>query len=156
MPQLDEKQLQALLRLKRYENPPPGYFDALLDRVHRRQREEMLRRPAWQIALERGRAFFAPMQMGWRHAGAMAAVLIVGIFAIRVAIPDRTAAPVQIDQIPAGSNLHAAAPSITLQPADAQPLTAQQNRRVTRDPDAPVRFIIDTQPVSYETTQIRF
>jgi hypothetical protein len=116
----------------------------------------MLRRPAWQIALERGRAFFAPMQMGWRHAGAMAAVLIVGIFAIRVAIPDRTAAPVQIDQIPAGSNLQSAAPSITLQPAGAQPLTAQQNRRVTRDPDAPVRFIIDTQPVSYETTQIRF
>ena len=37
--QLDENQLQALLRLKRHENPPPGYFDGLLDRVHRRQRE---------------------------------------------------------------------------------------------------------------------
>ena len=155
--QLDENQLQALLRLKRHENPPPGYFDGLLDRVHRRQREEMLSRPAWQIALERVRAFFAPLQMSWRHAGAMAAVLVVGVFAIRVAIPDRMAAPVQIAQVAERGRLPASDPStITLAPTVAQPLTAQQNRHVQRDPDAPVRFIIDAQPVSYETTQIRF
>ncbi len=156
MPQLDENQLQALLRLKRYENPPPGYFDGLLDRVHRRQREEMLRRPAWQIALERIRAFFAPLQMGWRQAGSMAAVLIVGILAIRVAIPERTAAPVQVADVVANSNLPASAPSITLRPEDAQPLTEPANRTASRGPDAPVRFIIDTQPVSYETKQISF
>ena len=53
---LDENQLQALLRLKRYEQPPPAYFDGLLSRIHQRQREELLRRPAWHIALERIRA----------------------------------------------------------------------------------------------------
>jgi len=156
MPQLDENQLQALLRLKRYENPPPAYFDGLLDRIHRRQREEMLRRPAWQIALERIRAFFAPLQMDWRHAGSMAAVLVIGLFAIRVAIPERSAGPSQVAQVVAGSSLPASEPNITLQPVGAQPLTAQHNRHVQRDPDAPVRFIIDTQPVSYETTQFRF
>ena len=154
--QLDENQLQALLRLKRHENPPPGYFDGLLDRVHRRQREEMLSRPAWQIAIERIRAFFAPLQMSWHHAGAMAALLVVGIFAIRVAIPDRIATPTQIAQVVEGGSLQASAPNITLQPGSTKPLTAQQNRHVQRDPDAPVRFIIDAQPVSYETTQIRF
>ena len=156
MPQLDENQLQALLRLKRYENPPPGYFDGLLDRVHRRQREEMLSRSAWQIAVERIRAFFAPLQMGWRHAGAMAAVLVVGILTIRIAIPERAAVPVQVAQVVVGANLHVVAPSITLQPSDTQPLTARQNPHVAVGPDAPVRFIIDTQPVSYETKQISF
>ena len=153
---LDENQLQALLRLKRYEAPPAGYFENLLDRVHRRQREELLRRPAWQIALERIRAFFAALQMDWRHAGSMAAILVVGIFAIRTAIPERAADSSQIAQAVAGSSLQASAPNITLQPAGAQPLTAQENRRVQREPGAPVRFIIDTQPVSYETTQIHF
>ena len=153
---LSESQLQALLRLKRFEQPPPGYFTGLLDRVQRRQREELLRRPAWHIALERIRAFFAPLHLDWSHATGMAALLVAGIFAIRVAIPERAAVPAQVAQTITGSNLHAAAPSITLQPADAQPLTAQQNRRVTRDPEAPVRFIIDTQPVSYETKQISF
>ena len=41
-------------------------------------------------------------------------------------------------------------------PASAQPLAPQENRRVQRDPDAPVRFIIDAQPVSYETIQSSF
>jgi hypothetical protein len=156
MKQLDENQLQALLRLKRFENPPPGYFDGLLDRVHRRQREEMLSRPAWRIALDRVRAFFAPLQMGWRHAGAMAAVLVVGVAVIRVAIPERTVAPTQVAGIPDGYKIPASEPRLTLGATKDQPLTPPENRQVSRDPDAPVRFIIDTQPVSYETKQISF
>ncbi len=159
MPQpLNETQLQALLRLKRHEQPPPGYFDNLLDRVHRRQREELLRRPAWQIALERIRAFFAPLRMDWRHAGSMAALLVAGVFAIRIAIPDRAAGPSHVAQAIAHSSIpiSESEPLITLQPGKAPSLVSNANRRIQHDPDAPVRFIIDTQPASYETTQIRF
>ena len=154
-PLLSGSQLQALLRLKRHEQPPAGYFENLLDRVHRRQREEMLRRPAWQIAIERVRAFFAPLHMDWRQAGAMAAILVVGIFAIRVAIPERPADSVQVADVGRVSP-QPARQNITLRPASAQGIAEQQPTHVQRDPGAPVRFIIDTQPVSYETTQIRF
>jgi len=151
---LDENQLQALLRLKRYEQPPAGYFENLLDRIHRRQREELLRRPAWQIALERVRAFFAPLQMDWRHAGSMAAILVGGILAIRVAIPERVANPTQVAIVDEGGNSPVPKPYIAYGPIGPKDDTVQPNRPVQRDPSVPVRFIIDTQPVSfsYETT----
>ena len=50
---LDEKQLQKLIRIKRFEQPPPGYFDRALIEFHRRQREELLRRSATLIWWER-------------------------------------------------------------------------------------------------------
>jgi hypothetical protein len=50
---LDEQQLQKLLRIKRFEQPPPGYFDRALIEFHRRQREELLRRSATSIWWER-------------------------------------------------------------------------------------------------------
>jgi hypothetical protein len=50
---LDEQQLQKLLRIKRFEQPPPGYFDRALIEFHKRQREELLRRSAASIWWER-------------------------------------------------------------------------------------------------------
>ena len=50
---LDGHELQKLLRIKRFEQPPPGYFDRALIELHERQREELLRRPATLIWWER-------------------------------------------------------------------------------------------------------
>ena len=157
---LDENQLQALLRLKRYETPPPRYFDDLLAQVHRRQREELLHRPAWRIIVDRVRAFLAPLRIDWAHAGAMAALLVVGIAAIRVALPDRNISGAQI----AGSTKAVASPTnreIPYEPRKGTLSVTDPDKRAPKhfepaDSDGPTRFIIDTQPVSYEATQIRF
>lgn len=164
---LDETQLKALLRLKRYEQPPPGYFDDLLNNVHRRQREELLRRPSWQIAMDRVRAFFAPLRVEWGHAMSMAALLVIGIGVIRIALPERTAGASRVANLAESTvRQHVAAASngervVTLQPHSSPILAVNAERPSSRNTDragaeAPTRFIIDTQPASYEATQIRF
>jgi len=50
---MDEQTLCTLLRLKRLEQPPPGYYEAFLKEFQQRQRAELLRRPLWSILLER-------------------------------------------------------------------------------------------------------
>lgn len=82
----EEQQLQALLRLKRYEQPPAGYYEKLLRDVHRKQRSELLRRPLWSIAWERLQTLFSEHSMGnVSYAGAMAGVAVAGILAINAA-----------------------------------------------------------------------
>src|SRR5437763_182705 len=53
MNEFDDNEIARLLRLKRYEQPPPGYFENFLHEFHRRQRDEMVRQPLWRICLER-------------------------------------------------------------------------------------------------------
>src|SRR5438128_12440631 len=57
MDEFDDNEIAKLLRLKRYEQPPPGYFDNFLHEFHRRQRDELLRQPLWRICLERAHDF---------------------------------------------------------------------------------------------------
>jgi hypothetical protein len=156
---LDPK-VSALLRLKRHEQPPPGYFDRLLADVHRRQREELLQRPLWKIAAERMQVLFSEHSMGnLSYAGAMAAVLVVGVTAIGLMTPGASQ--------PAARNFAENTPPQP--PAAAAPVSPGPNRMLVLGPDngaqlAPLietrqvsspqigapRYIIDARPVSYE------
>src|SRR6266702_5849695 len=53
MDEFNDNEIARLLRLKRYEQPPPGYFENFLHEFHRRQRDELLRQPLWRICLDR-------------------------------------------------------------------------------------------------------
>src|SRR4029453_5529748 len=46
-------EIARLLRLKRYEQPPPDYFENFLHEFHRRQRNELLRQPLLRIFWDR-------------------------------------------------------------------------------------------------------
>ena len=152
---MTEEQLTALLRLKRFEQPPPQYFDRLLENIHRRQREELLRRPLWSIAVERMQTFFSEHSMGnVSYAGAMAAALVVGAGTSAVMMPGEieqrnTVAVTAPKQPKAGSLLtlqsrQSAAPVL---PVAFETQLVQPTRSLAaKDP----RYVIDARPASYE------
>ncbi len=136
--QLSEKQLQALLRLKRHEQPPPGYFDDLLSNIHRRQREDLLRRPAWRLFVDRLRGFFSSWD--WNYAATLGAILVLGIGAIQLALPAKK------HTLPISNNL-------------AGNVAPQKDKPTARNGQAtppPTRFVMEPMPASYEPTPIRF
>src|SRR3954465_7220322 len=57
MDEFNDNEIARLLRLKRCEQPPPGYFENFLHEFHRRQRDELLREPIWRIAMQRAQDF---------------------------------------------------------------------------------------------------
>src|ERR1700752_3197738 len=57
MDESNDNEIAKLLRLKRYEQPPPGYFENFLHEFHRRQRDELLRQPLWRICVDRAHDF---------------------------------------------------------------------------------------------------
>src|ERR1700723_1794526 len=75
---LDEQQVQQLLRLKRFEQPPPGYFDQALDELHYRMRAGSINR---STRFSRLQEFFSNLN-SFRvpqsaYAGAFAIFLVV-------------------------------------------------------------------------------
>ena len=63
MDEFDDNEISRLLRLKKYEQPPPGYFENFLHEFHRRQRDELLRQPLWKIAVGRAQDFMMSLNV---------------------------------------------------------------------------------------------
>src|SRR5690348_7924219 len=78
MDEFNDSEIARLLRLKRYEQPPPGYFENFLHEFHRRQRDELLRQPLWRICLERAHTFMLGLDVRslTSYPAAVAAVLV--------------------------------------------------------------------------------
>lgn len=153
---MTEEQLTALLRLKRYEQPPPEYFDRLLQDIHRRQRTELLRQPLWKIATERMQTFFSEHSMGHAsYVGALAVVLVGGIAVIGLMTPsgglkervesrtDLTSANTTPSQDTLLRLQNDSLPRLVTQPLPAP-------RAALQSPAREPRYVIDARPVSYE------
>ena len=150
---LDETEIQKLLRLKRYEQPPAGYFDKFLQDFHRRQRMEMLRQPAWKIALERLGAFFSE-QVSARYAygaATVAVLLFAGVASFDI-LNDGGGAPalnlastptLSTPEIPtAQANLNLGQSPVRQDDTLPEPKQTAQTSRP--------HYVIDSRPVSYE------
>lgn len=154
---MTDEQLSALLRLKRYEQPAPEYFDRLLDEVRRAQRTELLRRPLWQIMAERVQTFFSEHSMGSSsYAGAMAAALVAGLLAIGVILPGDVESQGKRNIAAAGApKVPAPSPMLSLEASSsATELGADSFRTVSARAGAghQPRYVIDARPVSYEAS----
>jgi len=157
MDEFDNSEIARLLRLKRYEQPPPGYFENFLHEFHRRQRDEWLREPLWRICLERIQNFMLQLDMRslTSYATAVAAVLVfAAIFSLKVYQQPETArvasqSPLTLS-LPANveQQWNLGAP-VAPQILRMQPVGSFRGSVLTHRA-APPRYVLDSVPVSYE------
>ena len=158
MEEFDDNEIGRLLRLKKYEQPPPGYFENFLHEFHRRQRDELLQQPLWKIALGRAQDFMMSLNVA-RIASYPVAVTAVLLCAavISLKIYQTTPAPnvarlspiVPAQQTTEGGWSLAAPVSTRI--TVSQPRTHLSTHRTATPP----RYVLDSMPVSYESS-LRF
>src|SRR5215475_1842785 len=131
-------EIARLLRLKRYEQPPPGYFENFLHEFRRRQRDELLRQPIWSVCTDRVRDFVFRHNVRplvWYPAGLAAGLACAAIISIWIYQPsDTTQLALQGSPIPnAPANMEkvfeAAPPAFTTS-LDMQPALPPRSRHV--------------------------
>src|SRR5882724_1745333 len=87
MDEFEDNEIGRLLRLKKYEQPPPGYFENFLHEFHRRQRDELLRQPLWKIALGRAQDFMMSLnvaRLASYQVAATAVLLCAAVISLKI------------------------------------------------------------------------
>jgi len=159
MDPLSEEQIGRLLRLKKYEQPPPGYFDNFLHEFHRRQRDELLREPVWRIALHRAQDFWFRLNLpGLASYPALATALVICAAVISLKVyqaPETTnvvaqnRAPVVASTTLPDSHWSLSNPLTTRDLGPSLVRTVKESSKTHRVA-APPRYVLDSTPVSYE------
>jgi len=160
MDEFEDKEIAKLLRLKRYEQPPPGYFENFLHEFHRRQRDELLRQPLWRICLDRVHDFMFRLNLSTLTSSpvAAAAVLIcAAVISFKIyQTPEPATVATQDRQVFAGpANADAEwtlASPVTTRVFSTRPLHNSNEIARTQRAATPPRYVLDSVPVSYETT----
>jgi hypothetical protein len=166
MDEFNDRDIATLLRLKRYEQPPPGYFDNFLHEFHRRQRAELLKQPLWRIAVQRVQDFMFQLNVSTLTsypAAATAVVVCAAVLSLKVyQAPDAGMSNVASVRIEQQTPLQVANKGETWSLSSAPVSTRDfgsfrnvsegiQTHRATAQP----RYVLDSTPVSYEPS-LRF
>jgi hypothetical protein len=160
MNEFDDNEIARLLRLKRYEQPPPGYFENFLHEFHRRQRDEMLRQPLWRICLERAHGFMLRLDARAlaSYPAAVAAVLVcAAVVSLKIYQQPETArvalqSPPALSATASTEGEWSLTSPVATQIFRTQPVRSLNRSAQTHRAAAPPRYVLDSVPVSYEPT----
>jgi hypothetical protein len=165
MDEFNDNEIARLLRLKRYEQPSPDYFENFLHEFHRRQRDELLRQPLWRICVDRARDFVFGLNLSTltSYPAAVTAVMVcAAVISFKIyQTPQPTSFAVQDRQLqqrqvfvppPSPDGGWTLASPVTTRFFTAQSLRNPTESAQTHRAATPPRYVLDSVPVSYETT----
>ncbi|MFZ0435607.1 MAG: hypothetical protein WAL87_06510 [Chthoniobacterales bacterium] len=89
---MSHEPMHRVIRLKRYEQPPEGYFDDFLRDFHRRQRAELLKPSLRTLLMERLHALLSEFRVPTMAFAGAAAVAVIASIAI-LSHPAQSPAP---------------------------------------------------------------
>lgn len=137
-----EENISKLLRLKRYEQPPPGYFEDFLSEFQSRQRAELIRRPLWELVWDRISSIAPSFEVPRLAYASIAAVAV----AASVMIVSRPSPQVSGPLAENRQSLTLTAP---------QPVTIGGSLPIaTTSTGSPsVHYVLPTRPVSYDSSR---
>src|SRR5947207_8457735 len=151
MDEFENNEIGRLLRLKRYEQPPPGYFENFLHEFHRRQRDELLRQPLWRIALGRAQDFMMSLNVARiaSYPVAVTAVLLCTAV-ISIKIYQTTPAPNVARLSPTVPAQQPTQRAWSMAAPDSNPINVRQPRQHLSSPRTatPPRDVLDRMPGS--------
>jgi hypothetical protein len=158
MDEFNETDIGKLLRLKRYEQPPPAYFESFLHEFHRRQRDELLRQPLWRICWQRAHDFMFSLNVPvfTSYPVAVAAVMICAAVVSLKVYQTPVSNDVALQETAALTPPAATAAAWSLSsPVATRDFGSRLARNVrqsshTHRAATPPRYVLDTVPVSYE------
>ena len=161
MDEFDDNEIARLLRLKRYEQPPPDYFENFLHEFHRRQRDELLRQPLWRICWERAHDFLFRLDVRSlaSYPAAVAAVLVcAAVISLKIYQAPQTAnvalqSPSTLSEAVNAEGEMTLASPVATRILRTQPLRNIDQRAQTHSRNGiPPRYVLDSVPVSYESS----
>ena len=137
MKSFDDDKVARLLRLKRYELPPPDYFENFLYEFRRRrQQEELVREPLWSICVDRVRDFMLrhnANSLAWYSAGMAALVGCAAIISITLfQQPNSNQLAIQSSPVPTAPPIMDLTPPVFPAAFDMQPTLLPTSRNVPR------------------------
>jgi len=160
MDPLNEEQIGKLLRLKKYEQPPTGYFENFLHEFHRRQRDELLREPVWRIAFKRTQDFLFRLNIpGLASYPAMATALVIcaAVISMKFYQTPETATVAAQNLIPVVATTTSLPDShwslsnpVTTRDLGPSLVRTVKDSSKTHRVAAPPRYVLDSTTVSYE------
>ncbi|HST31404.1 MAG TPA: hypothetical protein VLK27_11265 [Chthoniobacterales bacterium] len=160
MDELNDTEIAKLLRLKRYEQPHPSYFDDFLHEFHRRQRNELLRQPLWRICLDRARNSLLQLNLSTLTSSpvAVTAVLVcAAVLSLKIyQTPQPATVALQnrpVIAVPASNEDEwTLASPVATRVFSTRSLRNMTESAQTHRTGTPPRYVLDSVPVSYETT----
>jgi hypothetical protein len=167
MDNFDENEIGKLLRLKKFEQPPPSYFENFLHEFHRRQRDELLRQPVWSVLWQRlsDSLFRLNIPSLTSYPAAVAAVLVcAAVVSLKIYQAPPSSGIAMANSTPLLStqsvidqmSTERVADNFTLSsPLSTRSLGPDLSRQInesayTHRASTPPRYVLDRLPVSYE------